>query len=205
MRSRPLLLTLAVTTLSSAGCAPDATAPDAFVSRSRPVASHTIDLDGGRGRAGTKHDGASYVFTIDPRTANVLYMGAHRLELPANSVCALDESGYGTASWDAPCAPETNSVTITARVRDEPGEYPRVDFEPEMRFNPETNVYLSLFMKSMAKPQPLAWRVLYCATSTTDVCLDEAAIDPDLATLSNRQSTVATRRIKHFSGYMVAE
>ncbi len=149
--------------------------------------------------------GTTYTFTVDPGTANVLRMGPHRLDLPADAVCALGVSGYDASVWNAPCRPEQRAVTVIARVSGSATGYPRVDFEPEMRFNPRTSVYLSLFVKPASGMPPLDWRFLYCATATRIACIDEAVLDPDLATQRNRPQTMVTRRIKHFSGYMVAE
>ncbi len=209
MRSRLLVPTLVATFAAAAGCAADATAPDRLAPPERAASARVPEVRGDPRTPGTQRpddgDSATYTFAIDPTTANVLYMGAHRLELPANAVCALGLSGYGAGAWDAACEPETRRLTITARVTGATSDYPRVDFEPAMRFNPQTSVYLSLFVKHMSTIEPLGWRVLYCASLTRTACIDEAVIDPDLATRTNWPATLLVRRIKHFSGYMVAE
>lgn len=192
--------------MASAGCAADATSPTAPGVGSRPARVQAVEVQGSRGPLLLQSgDTATYVFTVDPGVPNELRMGGHGLDLPANAVCAVEGSGYGADLWDAPCAPEEGPVTITARVTATASGQPHVHFEPALRFNPRTAVYLSLFVKPSSKSEPLDWRILYCATAEPIGCVDESLLDPDLATEARGPGPLVVRRIKHFSGYMVAE
>ena len=47
------------------------------------------------------------------------------------------------------------------------------------------------------------WVMKYC--DDNNVCIDESRSDRDLASFVDRQANVVFRRVKHFSGYLVAE
>jgi len=188
MRLRPLGLLLFGVVASSA-CSVDATRPS-------PLAP-----SGPAARRESATSLTTYRATIDPQRDTVLSFGAYTLELPGNAVCNRD-AGYGLESFDLDCKAEKGSVTIVAMVRPVPGAIPRIDFLPELRFNPKRIVTLRVAAPAiqMASPTP---RILYCATLVTDVCVNEAELDPSLATYVDPASRTVFRRIKHFSGYFV--
>jgi hypothetical protein len=145
-----------------------------------------------------------YVFTILPGEANELSMGTPVLEMPAWSVCAAG-SGYGTGTWDKPCTAETKPVTITATVIGT-STYPRVDFEPAMRFNPASgDVQLFMFARHASSDAASKFSILYCSGVSQTHCDDEAKHDPTLVTQFSKRGNEVFRRIRHFSGYVVAE
>ena len=149
----------------------------------------------------TEGTSASYTVTIDPRRRNVLRFGPHTLDIPARAICTRS-SGYGLSSFDLDCTRESGEVTITALVRSTASGIPRIDVSPAMRFSPARTVTLSLYVPTLT-PDPSAWRILYCATQSMDHCIDEAELDPTLATHLDYGSRTLFRRIKHFSGYYV--
>ena len=202
MRLRYLLLAMSGVVVASSACSTDATAPlplaapeSAGFSKG-PSGPHNVSSDG---------SDDDYSFTIDPRRDNYLTFGEHSLWLPANAVCDPATSGYGPGTWDVACSPLTTSITITAKVRSASGGLPRVDFEPAIRFNPDRAAYLTLSVTGKKAKEAAAMRILYCGTSASKDCIDEALTDPTLETVLNRPMKMVYRRIKHFSGYLVAE
>lgn len=195
-QSRPSTLTvLAMASLLLAGCAGEATAPSTAAPGSVAMAAPSLAA---MALVGVK-DG-SYQFTIDPSKDQSLEFGPNHLDLPANSVCDLDDSGYGPDYWNRPCHAEKGAVTITAVVRNASSSHPSIQFEPAMRFNPDKNVELYIYAKHMKK-HDRSFVMLYC---TEKACVDEAQTD-DLKTSVDNKAKMVFRRIKHFSGYVVAE
>ena len=144
-----------------------------------------------------------YSITVDPRADQVLSAGRNSLTIPANSICELGTSKYGPSHWDAKCTPEARPVTITAIVRNASTDHPSIQFEPAMRFNPETVVTLSLFVTDAATLSNMAV-VKYCGRFAPS-CVDESLTDPSVKTTINKTAGSLSRRIKHFSGYVVSE
>jgi hypothetical protein len=141
----------------------------------------------------------TYSFEIDPSQPQSLSLGASRLDIPANAVCDLATSSYGVGHWDEDCSPQTETFTITAVVRNAATDHPSVDFEPALRFSPDKNVNLYLYVTDQATLD--ASRIVkYCNASG---CVDESISDPSLTSSVDLENRVAFRRIKHFTGYVV--
>ncbi len=193
------LITLAVTSLMLAACAGEATAPVAPTLHSVERTSPFIPTDAQRALVGVA-DG-TYTFTIDPSQAQSLQLGASHLDIPANAVCDLATSSYGAGTWNDACAAQTDTFTITAVVKNAATDHPSVEFEPALRFSPASNVNLYLYVTDQATLD--ATKVMkYCNASG---CVDEAINDADLRSNVDVENKVVFRRIKHFSGYVVAE
>jgi hypothetical protein len=199
MRLRYLLLAMSGVVVASSACSNDATSPlplaapeSAGFSRGPSTSSGDVDDD-------------VYSFTIDPRRDNYLTFGDHSLWLPSHSVCDPASSTYGIGTWNDACSPLTTSITITAKVRSASGGLPRVDFEPALRFNPSKAAYLTFTVKGRQAKEAAEMRILYCPSSASKECVDEALSDPTLETVLDRPMKMVYRRIKHFSGYLVAE
>jgi hypothetical protein len=201
MRLRFLLLAMSGVVVASSACSTDATSPLPLAAPESAGFSKGPSTPGNQ--SGSEDD--EYTFTIDPRRDNYLTFGAHSLWLPANSVCDPAASSYGMGTWNDPCSPLTTSITITAKVRSASGGLPRVDFEPALRFNPDRAVYLTFSVKGKQAKEAAEMRILYCPTSSAKDCVDEALTDSSLETVLNRPLKLVYRRIKHFSGYLVAE
>lgn len=206
MRLRYLFLAMSGVVVASSACSTDATAPQSFAAPSSADQIKGLPRGNAKPVDGTTEDDTStYVIQIDPRRDNYLQFGAHSLWLPARSVCDPSTSSYGMGTWDDACSPLMSRITITARVRSTSGGLPRIDFEPALRFSPRETAYLTLAVKGKQAQQAVAMGILYCPSSSAKSCVDESLTDPTLATELDRPNHVVYRRIKHFSGYLVAE
>jgi hypothetical protein len=206
MRFRPLGLLLSGVVVASSACSMDATAPSSLAPSG--TAARTVGTGNGSSwteRATASRAGAdapsTYVVTVDPRRENVLRFGDYTLDLPANAICSR-KSGYGLEMFDLECKAEKNPVTISALVRPTAGGIPRIDLMPEMRFSPKRVVTLTLTIADVRRTTSSP-RILYCATLSATACIDEAELDPTLATHVDAAAGTVFRRIKHFSGYFV--
>lgn len=207
MRLRYLLLAMSGVVVASSACSTDATAPLPLTAPESAGLSKG-GLPNGKAKpvtGTTEDDTSTYVIQVDPRRDNYLKFGVHSLWLPAHSICDPSTSSYGMGTWNLECSPLTTSITITAKVRSTSGGLPRIDFEPALRFNPTRSVYLTLAVKGKQAQEAVAMRILYCPTNASKLCVDEALTDPSLETVLDRPSKLVYRRIKHFSGYLVAE
>jgi hypothetical protein len=197
-RSRALTLAmLAATSVMLAACAGESTAP---VTTSGTSALRTSPfVPTGAQKALVDVEDGTYTFTIDPTQDQSLSLGASRLDIPANAVCELATTSYGAQYWNDGCTPETASVTITAVVKNAATDHPSVEFQPALRFNPQTTVGLYLYVTDRATLDNS--RVIkYCNESG---CVDESVNDSDLRSNVDVENQVVFRRIKHFSGYVV--
>jgi hypothetical protein len=179
-----------------AGCAGESTRPSALqtsLQRTSPFAPTAAQ------KALVGVSDGTYTFVIDPSQDQSLELGASHLDIPANAVCDLATSSYGVDHWDESCAAQTDTFTITAVVRNAATDHPSVDFEPALRFSPDKNVALYLYVTNDATLD--ASRVVkYC---NADGCIDESLTDSSLASSVDLENRVVFRRIKHFSGYVV--
>ena len=115
----------------------------------------------------------------------------------------LATTPYGPNFWNQECAEEQGSVTITAVIRNAQTNSPSIEFSPAMRFSPDRNVQLYLKVDNAATLSSMA-KVLYCGPFST-LCTDESVSDSSLRTTIDAANNTVFRRIKHFSGYTVAE
>lgn len=199
VRMRFTLTGVAAASVLLAACAGEATAPKAAPHASQLRSSPFVPTQMQKALVGVS-DG-SYVFTIDPSQDQSLSLGASHIDIPANAVCELSSSSYGPEHWNESCVPESAPVTITAVVKNAATDHPSVEFQPALRFNPETVVSLYLYVTDQATLD--ASRVMkYCDGQT---CVDESLTDPSLQSNVDAVNNVVFRRIKHFSGYVVAE
>jgi hypothetical protein len=197
----PLLTTVATASLLLAGCAGDATSPSAAQPKTLSALRTSPFVPNGAQRALVGVADGTYTFTIDPNEAQSLQLGASHLDIPANAVCDLATSSYGMGTWNDACDPQTESFTITAVVRNAATDHPSVEFQPALRFNPQSNVALYMYVTDQATLDNT--RVLYYCNETG--CVNEAQADADLISNVDVENKVVFRRIKHFSGYVVAE
>ncbi len=144
----------------------------------------------------------TYVVTFDPKKDQAFYLGPNHLNMPANSVCNLLTSGYGSQYWDAPCTPQTQHVTLTVTIKNAASDHPSVEFQPAMRFNPAKVVQLFMYVPNATLQDASNWLMLYCPTGSA-TCVDESKTDPSLTSYVDRSANVVFRRIKHFSGYVI--
>jgi hypothetical protein len=178
-------------------CAGDATAPTPASLASQPGSSLVSPTGAAKALIGAA-DGI-YTFAFDPEDDQTLRIGPNRLVIPSGSVCRLADSGYGPGTWDEKCKPERHRFVITAMVRGAATSHPRVDFEPALRFNPDKEVKLYMYVDTPTTSAD--WVILYCGTLSGGECVDESRTDGSQVTRVNGNQIV--RRIKHFSGYLV--
>ena len=204
----PLVTLLTAGAMLLGACGGDISGPTgiapASASFGKGSSSH---FNPGKGNKDVPEEGEvrSYTFTIDPRVDNTLSMGTQALELPRNAVCSSG-SGYGVDTWDKPCTAEVKSVRITAKVTGTKSGYPLIDFQPAMRFNPAADpVQLFMYAKRADAADASRFKILYCSGQNGMHCIDEALTDKSLTTQFSKRDNEVFRRIKHFSGYVVAE
>ena len=193
------LITLAAASLMLAACAGEATAPVAPTLRTQERTSPFVPTGAQRALVGVS-DG-TYTFTIDPSQTQTLQLGASGLYIPANAICDLTKSSYGMGTWNDSCSPQHDPITITAVVHNSATDHPSVEFQPALRFAPQKQVWLYMSVTNQATLD--ATKVLYYCNATG--CMDESQTDPDLTSYVDTTNFMVYRRIKHFSGYVVAE
>jgi hypothetical protein len=191
------LTALALTAVLLAGCAGESTRPSAIQKTSQLRTSPFAPTAAQKALVGVS-DG-TYSFVIDPSQDQSLSLGASHLDIPANAVCELATSSYGPDHWDDSCTSQTDTFTVTAVVRNAATDHPSVDFEPALRFSPDKDVNLYLYVTDDATLDA-SRLVKYC---NANGCVDESLTDPSLTSSVDLQNRVVFRRIKHFSGYMV--
>jgi hypothetical protein len=177
----------------------------------------TASLSRGPGQTGTPQSG-TFTITLDPQTTNTLSFGASKVVIPANAICAIGNSSYGPEFWNAPCDLQTSKVQLQVVVS-QTSLGTKLDFTPNLRFSPESNVQITLAAPQVQRQDAKDWLILYCSASATTTsgngsggsgsgngtkCVNEALTDKDLSTFVDYDFQQLTRRIKHFSVYTVS-
>ena len=191
------VLVLASTLLT--GCAGESTAPNAPALSSRLATSPFVPTDAQKALVGAS-DG-TYSFAVDPTRDQVLSIGASQLFIPANAICDLATSSYGPSHWNEDCSLQNEALTITAVVKNAATDHPSIDFQPAMRFSPDK--FVSLYIVASDQATIDASRVMKYCNETA--CVNEALTDPELTSNVDVENKVVFRRIKHFSGYVIAQ
>ncbi len=137
-------------------------------------------------------------FRVDNSKGITQKIGEHVINIPANAICDLATSGYGVDYWNKSCSPMKGSVVVTATVLQGLDGAPMVDFQPAMRFAPTKEV--TLFFKD-TKGGEKNLSIKYC--NNLAICVDESLNDASLKPFRINKSIVG-RRVKHFSGYVIA-
>jgi hypothetical protein len=145
----------------------------------------------------------TYSVRFDPTRDQSFALGPNHLDIPAKSICNLVTSGYGAAYWDQPCTPQTMPVTLTVVIANAASDHPSINFFPAMRFNPSKTVQLFMYAPKVTPTDAKNWLMSYCPD--LGACFDESINDTSLATVIDYNHDVLFRRVKHFSGYTVAE
>jgi len=153
----------------------------------------------------TQTDTVNFHFTITPDADRTIYIGAgNNLHIPAGSVCD-PTSSYGTSEWDNACTPASHPIQIDASAWLDANNHPRIDFATHLRFVPSTNPanWVTISFTDTIAAQDSTADILYCATSYSQ-CVSELTGDATLITVKNTVTGKVTRRIKHFSGYLLS-
>lgn len=188
-----------------AGCSDNVVAPSAAPSAGpvsamlAPAGRPSLTLSGNHGVNGIT------TFTVTP-SGGVFFVGKHAVVFPANSICDPATSSYGPTEWDAPCQPIGRPLTITARVSNVKG-VKAVDFSPSIRFVPSANpanwVWIFMNTPEARRARDLSPFSIMFAQTLGALPVNDAAQDATLRTYVDKQLGVSSRRIKHFTGYVV--
>ena len=155
-------------------------------------------------------------FEISPNggTYNV---GGFQLVVPAGAVCDPASTNYGSRYWNDDCAPLNRSITIKL-VAETHRNHVSVDFQPDLRFRPaagavtiRTSAYRELLTSGGARqmsPSDAFFRalaIMYVPSGrTTRIDEVQSLSDRSLVTYINRSTGTISRRIQHFSGFLVS-
>src|ERR1051325_611108 len=150
-------------------------------------------------------------FVIPAAGGDVTLFGVYKLSVPANAVCDPNaqntQAGYAAAAWDAPCTVTTSHQTVHATVKWSNNAL-WVDFSPALRFDPAATVTLStnilaplVAYNGAGSPGMMApFRYAYSIDGAT---VSDAGADPTLRGHASLSTGAVSRRVKHFSGYMI--
>ncbi|CAN5900670.1 hypothetical protein BH11GEM2_BH11GEM2_41200 [soil metagenome] len=145
----------------------------------------------------------TYTYTVDPTRDQSLNLGPNHLDIPAYGICDLRFSGYGPTYWDRSCQPQYQPLVLTVVIKNASSSNPSIDFYPAMRFNPYKTVQLFMYAPNVSVNDAKNWQMLYCPDFGG--CFNESLNDASLQTKIDYTNNVLFRRVKHFSGYTVAE
>ena len=195
MKTRRIALLALAATL---GACSEAVAPGSRAPDTQPlVGGVTTDL--------SMTDTTRFSITIDPWRPTTFNLGAgNTLNFPAGSVCDPNTSTYGATEWDVACNAARYAVTVNVRAWLNAKGHPRVDFTPNIRFVPSLlpTGWVNITFADMAASLDPWYNILYCPT-VNGACLNEASTDASLLTVRDPVTGKVTRRLKHFSGYLV--
>lgn len=183
-----------------AACGTDSTAPAAPERAKSQLASSAFTPSALSKSLVGVSDG-SYSFVVNTKRDANLFLGANLLHIPAHAICSLSESSYGATYWNESCEPEEKPVTITAVVKGANSDHSSIEFQPALRFSPNTDVELYMYVPNKVEQNLGLWVVKYC--NDTHTCVDESLNDPTVQTYFDSYRNIVFRRIKHFSGYLV--
>lgn len=164
--------------------------------------------DEARGRSGPNGGVEEATITVDPRQSRTYAFGRNWIYFPDYSICDPATSTYGIGTWDMPCEPLRTPIQIHVRWQPK-GGHGYVQFEPDLRFVPSSRlrdwVILAIYDRKPLDSED--YRVLWETkdlVSDEKILIDEAATDPTLRAYVDRRDQTVYRRVKHFSGYLVA-
>lgn len=173
-------------------------------------AAGVSSLDGtvtgnGHGHANTDSTVYSGQYTMDPTQPNTLKFGDHTVTFPAGSICDPATSGYDPTLWDAPCTPLVTPLVISATWTQKAG-HSYIDFQPALRFVPTSvqSQWVTLSLKEkdtvlVTNNYVIAWN-----RPSDGAWIDESYTDSSLSAIADQANNRVSRRVKHFSGYVVS-
>jgi hypothetical protein len=138
-------------------------------------------------------------FRVDNSQGITKKLGAHVISIPAGAICDAAAS-YGPTTWNNDCQPMRGSVVITATILQDSDAQPYIDFQPAMRFAPNKEVML--FLRQGRNSDKRVLSIKYC--NALAYCFDESLTDASVKPFRISGTPVIGRRLKHFSGYLVA-
>lgn len=135
------------------------------------------------------------------RAVALVFGGKHAIHFPAAAICDPATSSYGAGTWDDPCDAAGQPVRISLRAYRDGEGLTHVYFEPALRFNPATSGVFLFLQDANKTISPWFKEIYYCSSDAS--CIDEAVDDPSLTTYYDPRTNLHSRRVKHFSGYVV--
>ena len=186
--------------LAIGACSADVTAPPA---PSAAISTPSMFVPTSSAKALIGVVDGTYSVTVDPTQDQSFNLGPNHLDIPAGAICQLGRSGYGAAFWDKPCNSENRKLQLTVVIKNSQSDNPSIDFFPAMRFNPRKTVQLFMYAPHVSVNDAKNWQMFYCPNEGH--CFDESRTDASLVTHVDYTNNVLFRRVKHFSGYTVAE
>jgi hypothetical protein len=194
-----------------AACADTATAPPPAARPRLSFGSYEqwlLDNGGvsrdGRGRNNKTDSVWSRDFVVDPTRWQQIRAGDHTVTFPAYSICDPATSGYGEDMWDAPCSPLTTPITIHATWNSKIG-HAFIDFQPALRFVPTSDPsrYVKISMKDYWNIDTSYHYPIFWQRPSDGEWVDESVSDSSLGSYTDLPNNRVSRRLKHFSGYLV--
>lgn len=155
----------------------------------------------------TAPDSTSADFTVTP-TGGMFVLGKHAVYFPDHAICDPSTSSYGPAHWDEPCTPLDEPMQFHAEIRTDSTGAAWVDFSPAVRFVPSNDPAQTVWimMKTGVEANQSNFDHFALAWSPdveSGERVNEAVNDASLKTYLDVDKSIAFRRIKHFSGYIV--
>jgi hypothetical protein len=212
MRSSFRYLAAAVALLALGACSDTTTSPTATATHfSVPSAGPAFDYSGGGNR---QFGDQSSDFTVTSRGGDFSVNGLFSVNFPENSVCNPGRSTYGPSEWDKDCSTlrSGESIRVRATLRLTSAGL-AVDFSPELRFSPKTQVTISsdIFASILSgnryyflsHPAALNFLAISYAPSLGSGQVADYTADKSLITHVDLKTGTIWRRIKHFSGYLM--
>jgi hypothetical protein len=185
-------------------------APNAPRAQERPAFDieglQPLDSRSGSGYGlGTTSQDTIQTLRIDPNVSRTYAFGENWIYFPMRSICDPATSGYGPTLWDAPCTPLAHPITVTVHWSSK-GGHAFAKFSPDLRFVPadarSTSRWVILSLHDHRRIHDLdAYSILYDGPNGW---VDESLTDATLRAWIDPLHNSVVRRVKHFSGYMVA-
>lgn len=198
--------------LAVTGCSDTLSAPSAQPKRFTSNAAQEAWLlanggpdRAGRGKADKELQVFSREFVVNPAQATTIKAGDHWVTFPAYSICDPATSGYGEDKWDAPCDALREPIVIKATWTSKYG-HAHIDFQPALRFVPtnDPSQFVRLGMRDFDDFDPNASYPILWQRPSDGKWVDESFSDPSLGTFREEGgNNRVSRRLKHFSGYMI--
>ena len=146
-------------------------------------------------------------FSVDPNVSRTYSFGENWIYFPARSICDPATSGYGLGMWDTPCTALQRPIEVTVHWSNK-GGHAYASFSPDLRFVPadarNTSRWVILSLHDHKRIRELsAYAILYDAGGSKG-WIDESLTDKTLRAWIDPLHNSVVRRVKHFSGYMVA-
>jgi hypothetical protein len=153
-------------------------------------------------------DSLSADFTVTP-SGGLFRLGNHAVYFPDHAICNPETSSYGPDQWDAPCEPLDQPIDFHAEVRHDESGRTWVDFSPAVRFvptdDPDKTVWVLMSANAdITEDNYTQFGMNWMPTGSPDLAVNEAVTDASLKTYVDISNDIVFRRVKHFSGYVVA-